>query len=212
MKLWDKDSLDMPRAMDKVKGFFTSQEGRALYHAALKESRRGPCLELGSYCGKSTVYYAKACQHTNSVLFAVDHHRGSEENQPGQQYHDPTLYDAARGRMNSFPTFQDTLRLAKVEDVVVPVVAPSALVARAWQTPLAMIFLDAGHSEKAAFEDYHGWRGHLMPHGLLAIHDVYPNPEDGGRPPFMVYTTALQNGFTEEKELAVKSLRFLRKA
>lgn len=136
--------IDLPLDIDSVKGFLNPIEGEALHHAALECARRGPCLEIGSYCGKSTVYLGTACQRAGAVLFAVDHHRGSEEHQPGEEYHDPQLYDPAAGLMDSFRAFRATLRRAGLEDTVVPVVAPTWVAARQWATPLSLVFIDGG--------------------------------------------------------------------
>ena len=202
--------VSLPIDIDSVKGFLDKDEGAALYQHALRAAAQGPLLEVGSYCGKSTVYLGAACKQQNSVLFAVDHHRGSEEHQLGEEYHDPELYDAHFAKMDSFPQFRHTLARADLEDVVVPIVAPSALAARCWSTPLAMVFIDGGHSMAAALNDYRSWAGHVQRGGLLAIHDVFPNPADGGRPPFEIWKLAQESGLFEALPL-VKSLGVLRR-
>jgi len=200
----------LPIDIDTVKGFLDKQEGEALYQHALTASQQGPVLEVGSYCGKSTVYLGAACKLAKSVLYAVDHHRGSEEHQLGEEYHDPDLYDTRFTKMDSFPQFRHTLACASLEDTVVPIVAPSVLAARFWSTPLAMVFIDGGHSMEAALNDYSSWAGHVMRGGLLAIHDVFPNPADGGRPPFDIWTLAQESGLFEAMPL-VKTLGVLKR-
>jgi MMP 1-O-methyltransferase len=159
----------------------------------------GPCLEVGSYCGKSTLYLGAACREQGQQLFAIDHHRGSEEHQPGEEYHDPDLLDPATGRIDSFRAFRATLARAGLEDTVVPVVAPSALAGRHWHTPLALVFIDGGHSRAAALTDYRTWAPHVLPGGMLAIHDIFPDPADGGQAPYEIYRLALASGlFVEE--------------
>lgn len=190
--------LRLPLDIDSVKGFLAAEEGEALHRAALASAHLGPCLEIGSFCGKSTVYLGTACQVRGSVLFAVDHHRGSEEHQPGEDYHDPELYDAQDGAMDSFRAFRRTLASAGLENTVVPLVAPSALAARAWTTPLGMVFIDGGHSRAAALTDYRAWAPHVAPGGLLAIHDIYPDPADGGQAPYEIWQLALASGLFEE--------------
>lgn len=196
--------------IETVKGFLDAEEGCELFNAALTTTHLGPCLEIGSYCGKSTVYLGRACQQKNSVLFAVDHHRGSEEHQLGEAYHDPQLYDAQFGKMDSFREFRHTLARAQLENVVVPIVAPSALAARHWATPLGMVFIDGGHSMEAALTDYRCWAPHVARGGLLAIHDVFPNPADGGRPPFEIWKLAQESGLFEALPL-VKTLGILKR-
>jgi len=197
------------KAAEEAIGFMPENEGLALHRAALAAARWGPLLEVGSYCGKSAIYLGAAAQECGSVLFTVDHHRGSEENQPGRPYHDPRLVDDA-GRVDTFPHLRDALAGAELEDVVVAIVGRSATVARHWHTTLAMLFIDGGHSQAAVDADYDGWAPHVMPGGVLAIHDVFPDPADGGRPPFVVFQRVLASGGFEEIE-AEGSLRVLRR-
>lgn len=201
----------LPVDIESVKGFLDPDEGCALHDAALAAAARGPCLEIGSYCGKSAVWLGTACKAAGGILFTVDHHRGSEENQPGRDYHDRDLWDAEAGALDTLPALRVTLRRAGLEDAVIPIVGRSATVARHWRTKLALLFIDGGHTMEAAFGDYSAWTPHVMPGGTLAIHDVFPNPEDGGRPPFEIYRLALASGLFEETA-AVKSLRLLRRA
>lgn len=184
-------SPDLGLDIGQVKGFLADDEGARLFQLASIAAMRGPILEIGSYCGKSTVYLGRAVQAKNGTLYALDHHRGSEEHQVGEGYHDPDLFDKSRNRFDSFPAFRDTIERAELDDTVVALVAPSVVVARHWQTPLAMVFIDGGHSMDAAQADLDGWACKIMPGGILAIHDVFPNPEDGGRPPFEIYQQAL---------------------
>jgi len=190
-------ALNLPMDISSVKGFLAEDEGAALYRYALESSSLGPVLEVGSYCGKSTVYLGTACKLNSGVVYAVDHHRGSEEHQLGEQYHDPDLYDASIGLMDSFKCFRQTIGMAKLEDVVIPVVASSGVASQHWHTPLGMVFIDGGHSEEAAQTDYRSWVNHIVPGGILAIHDVFPNPADGGRAPFNIWQLASSSGLFE---------------
>ena len=189
-------------------------EGDALHAAALDAGAAVPGLpfvEVGSYCGRSTVWLGAAARQRTTVLFAVDHHRGSEENQVGWEWHDPTLVDPSTGAMDTLPTFRRTIAAAGLEDVVVAVVGPSPTVARHWTTPLAFVFIDGGHGVEPARADYAGWTPHVVQGGLLAIHDVFPDPADGGRPPYEeIYLPALASGRFEEVS-ATGSLRILRR-
>jgi predicted O-methyltransferase YrrM len=186
--------VKLPLDIEQVKGFLAPEEGLALYDAAIEASAAGPVLEIGSYCGKSTIYLGLACQQQGTSLYAVDHHVGSEEHQPGEMFHDPELFDPAMARMDSFREFRRNIKQAHLEDTVVPLVAPSGLVARDWRTPLGMVFIDGGHSLEAALTDYRAWLVHLRPGGILAVHDLFPNPIDGGQAPYTVYKLALASG------------------
>ena len=159
-------------------------EGLALHRMARERLPHGPVLEVGTYCGKSAVYLGAAARAVGGVVITVDHHRGSEENQPGWEHHDPALVDARTGRIDTLPFFRRTLADAGLEDVVVGVVGDSATVSALWRTPLSMLFIDGGHGDEPAHADYAGWAPWLMPGGVLAIHDVFPDPADGGRTPY----------------------------
>lgn len=189
---------DLPPNIDRIKGFLAQDEAQALYRQALQASSAGPVLEIGSYCGKSTIYLGLACRCNDSTLFALDHHRGSEEHQPGEFFHDPQLYDAGAGAMDSFNEFRRNIREAGLEQVVVPLVSGSEAAARHWQTPLAMVFIDGGHSLDAALTDYRCWTAHLMRGGVLAIHDLFADAHAGGQAPYAVYRMALASGLFED--------------
>lgn len=187
-------SVSLPVDIHNIKGFLAEDEGEALHEYALKAAPLGPCLEIGSYCGKSTVYLGTACQRSDNTLFALDHHRGSEEHQHGEQYHDPDTYNHREQVVDTFPIFRRTVSLAGLDDTVVPLVAPSSVVARHWATPLGLLFIDGGHSLEAALADYHGWSGKIAAGGVLAIHDLFPNPEEGGQAPIHIWRLAQESG------------------
>ncbi len=185
-------------------------EGLALYEAARAAPGADPLLEVGSYCGKSSIYLGTAAAERGTVLYGVDHHRGSEENQPGWEWHEPDLVDDAVGKMDTLPEFRRTIYDAGLEGVVVAVVGDSPVVAANWRTPLSLLFIDGGHGEEPAHADYEGWVPHLAPGALLAIHDVFPDPADGGRPPFEIYRRALGSKAFEDVSTQ-GSLRVLRR-
>jgi MMP 1-O-methyltransferase len=193
-----------------TRGFMPDDEGLALHRLARERLPHGPVLEVGTYCGKSAVYLGAAARAVGGVVFTVDHHHGSEENQAGWEHHDPSLVDPLTGRMDTLPHFRATLEGAGLEDVVVAVVGDSATVAAHWRTPLSLLFIDGGHGEAPAHADYDGWARWVRTQGLLCIHDVFPDPADGGRPPYDVYLRALASGCFSEVE-AVGSLRVLRR-
>jgi len=201
---------NLPSNIDDIKGFLAEDEAQALYQHALETSPRGPVLEIGSYCGKSTIYLGLACQQNNSTVFALDHHRGSEEHQSGEMFHDPDLYDTGEALMDTFKNFRRNIREAGLDDVVVPVVAGSEAAARHWQTELAMVFIDGGHSLDAALTDYRCWSGHLQRGGVLAIHDLFEDAHAGGQAPFAIYRMARASGLYEDLG-QVNSLGLLRR-
>ena len=193
-----------------VKGFLADDEGKALYEMALAAAKLGPCLEIGSFCGKSTVYLGSACKKNSSTLYTIDHHRGSEEQQPGQPYFDPELFDSRGGNIDSLPLLRETLKKAGLEDNVVPMVTRSGVAARNWATRLGLVFIDGGHSYETALKDYQNWSPHLLPGGLLVFHDIYTDPAKGGQAPWEVYKLALGSGNYRELPM-VNSLGSLSK-
>jgi predicted O-methyltransferase YrrM len=192
--------MALPLDPESVKGFLDPQEGARLYQLAARTAPIGPCLEVGSYCGRSTLYLGAACKAHGQLVYAIDHHRGSEEHQRGEAYHDPTLYDVSVERMNTFPEFRRNVDRAGLADTVVPIVAGTRLAGRHWRTPLGMVFIDGGHSEAAALTDYRTWSPHLLPGGVLAIHDLFPDPKDGGQAPIHIYRLAMASGLFEPLE------------
>ncbi len=189
-----------------TRGFMPDDEGAALYRTAL-DAGAGTWLEIGTYCGKSTLLLAAAARATGARVVTVDHHHGSEENQPGWPWHDTALVDAGTGRLDTLPAFRRTLD-EHLADVVSAVVASTQLVATWWATPLRLLFLDGNHTEPVAQHDYRAFAPHLEPGGLLAVHDVFPDPADGGQAPYRVYLRAMASGAF--KEVAVHgSLRVL---
>lgn len=184
------------RLAQKTKGFLAPAEAAALSRCAALASLLAPCLEIGTYCGKSTLYLGEGCRAGGvHPLLTVDHHRGSEEQQPGQEYFDAELYDEEDGVVSTLRSFMRTLRRADLDDWIVPIVAPSRAASRAlFGVRLGLLFIDGGHTEEAAFGDYHAWSDRVVSDGLLLIHDVFPDPSDGGQAPYHVLQHALGSG------------------
>ncbi|MBN2397573.1 MAG: class I SAM-dependent methyltransferase [Deltaproteobacteria bacterium] len=182
----------------EIKGFIAKEEALRLYELAREASLIGPCLEIGSYCGKTAAYIGTGCRESGGVLFSIDHHRGSEEQQPGEEYFDPELLDRETGLIDTFRFFRKTIDGLGLGETVIPIVARSEAVARRWKTPLGMVFIDGGHTFEAAMTDYTCWTPHILRDGFLAIHDIFPDPTQGGQAPYHIYNLALDSGlFTE---------------
>lgn len=206
-------------------GFMPDDEGLALGHvaslvSALHADAGGDVIvEVGAYCGRSTLYLthgvlaaAGAGGRSGSIVFSIDHHHGSEENQPGWEHYDASLVDPRTGRLDTLPTWRSTVEGAGIEDRVVAVVGDSPTIAARWRAPAGLVFIDGGHGAEPAWADYDGWAPKVALDGWLAIHDVFPDPADGGRPPYELYLRALACGaFVEEADLGRGSLRVLRR-
>ncbi|WP_245644567.1 class I SAM-dependent methyltransferase [Nocardioides jensenii] len=197
--------LDHARA---AKGFMPEDEGLLLHRVAREQLRTGPALEVGTYCGKSAIYIGAAAREVGGVLFTVDHHRGSEENQAGWEHHDTQVVDEEFGLMDTLPFFRKAIARAGLEDQVVAVIGRSTTVSQHWRTPLSMLFIDGGHAEEHAQNDFTGWAHWIQPGGKLVIHDVFADPADGGQAPFHVFQRALASGAFAEDD-ALGSIRIL---
>lgn len=193
-----------------IKGFLADDEAEALFDLAKSVAGLGPCLEIGSYCGKSTLFLGSACKQSGNTLYAVDHHNGSEEHQLGEEYHDADLYDNQQQEINSFPVFKQTLTLGQLESTVIPIVTSSEILVRHWATPLGLVFVDGGHSHKMSLNDCMSWAKHIVSGGLLLVHDIFENPEDGGQGPYLALTSVLDAGGFEKID-QVNSLGILRR-
>ena len=193
---------------EQVTGFLPADEGRALYDAAVRYLAGGVGVEIGTYCGKSTVLLGAAAKQTGGIIYTVDHHHGSEEHHPGWEYHDTSLVDPVTGRFDTLPTARHTLDLAGLDEHVVAIVGKSPVVAKVWATPVQFVFIDGGHTEEAAQRDYDGWAKWVAPGGALVIHDVFPDPNDGGQAPYHIYRRAIDSGDFAEVS-ATGSLRLL---
>jgi MMP 1-O-methyltransferase len=203
----DARLLEVARA---AKGFMPDDEGLALHAAGRDGGSVGPLLEVGSYCGKSAVYLGAAARAGGTVLFSVDHHRGSEENQAGWEHHDPEVVDPDTGRMDTLPFFRRTIERARLEDAVVAVVGDSSVIAANWRTPLGLVFVDGGHALEVVLADYEAWSPHVAAGGALVFHDVFEDPRDGGQAPFEVWKHAVASGLFSPVS-TTGSLRVLRR-
>ncbi len=179
-----------------IKGFMPEHEGKALYKWARKFSEYGPLLEIGTYCGKSSMFLSEGAQANNQYVYTIDHHMGSEEHQVNEEYFDIEIFDELSKRINSFPLFLENINNFGIKNIV-PIVNESSLVAESWSSPLAMVFIDGGHSLETAMNDFMSWHEKIISGGALVIHDIFENSEDGGQAPYEVYMHALRNGFND---------------
>lgn len=186
---------------NSIKGFMADEEAQRLFDLADEASRSGPVLEIGSYCGKSAYVIGLACKKNASILYSVDHHKGSEEQQPGQEYFDPEIFDEKLSRVNTLPFFLETISSTGLEDSVVPVVSDSRTAGKMWRTKLSMLFIDGGHAFETVSSDFNIWGQHIMSGGLLVMHDIFFDPDKGGLAPGSVYEKVLESGRYQELEM-----------
>ncbi|MGP8154900.1 MAG: class I SAM-dependent methyltransferase [Smithella sp.] len=187
--------------IDQVKGFLDEHEANCIYKLALKAGKNGPCLEIGSYCGKSSVYLGMACKENSTVIFSIDHHGGSEEQQPGEAYFDSELFDKETRKIDTLKHFRKTIADFDLEDIVIPVIGRSAIIGSVWKTPLSLIFIDGSHAYESVLNDYNIWAKNLIPGGYLLFHDIFPDSAKGGQAPYLVYKKAVASGLYEEEPM-----------
>ena len=173
-----------------VKGFLSDKEAKKLQELFLNVHHLGAVLEIGTYCGKSTLNFAHVAKKINGLVYTVDHHTGSEEHQLGEEYHDEDLYDERIEKFNTLPEFLKNLRSSNLDNFIIPIISKSSDASETFSELISLLFIDGGHSLEAALSDYNSWKDKICSGGLLVIHDVFPNPKDGGRPPFEIYSKA----------------------
>lgn len=193
-------NIDLAK-IHNIKGFLDVEEAGLLYRLALEASKSAPCLEIGSYCGKSAVFLGTACMENKTVLFSIDHHTGSEEQQPGQEYFDPDLLDKETGKIDTLRLFRKTIDEFDLGNAVIPIIGRSEVIGRALNTPLGLIFIDGSHAYESVLNDYQIWAKHLIPGGYLIFHDIFPDPSQGGQAPYLVYQKAVSSGVYDVQPL-----------
>ena len=200
----------MIEKFDSIKGFLDLNEGIALYEEVKRVSKNNFCVEIGSYCGKSTCFIGQACKENKSKLITIDHHKGSEEQQLGELYFDAEVYDEKLGRVNTLPLLEKNLAKFDLEDVVKPLVMDSISASKIVENNADLIFIDASHTFESAESDYELWKNKIKKGGTLAIHDVYDSEDEGGQAPNKIFKESLNEGFNFIKR--VKSLVLLQKS
>jgi|TARA_B100001939_G_scaffold339141_1_gene345574 predicted O-methyltransferase YrrM len=200
----------MIKKFDSIKGFLDLNEGIALYEEVKRVSENNFCVEIGSYCGKSTCFIGQACKENKSKLITIDHHKGSEEQQLGELYFDAEVYDEKLGRVNTLPLLEKNLAKFDLEDVVKPLVMDSISASKIVENNADLIFIDGSHTFESAESDYELWKNKIKKGGTLAIHDVYDSEDEGGQAPNKIFKQSLNEGFNFMKR--VKSLVLLQKS
>ena len=200
----------MIEKFDSIKGFLDLNEGIALYEEVKRVSENNFCVEIGSYCGKSTCFIGQACKENKSKLITIDHHKGSEEQQLGELYFDAEVYDEKLGRVNTLPLLEKNLAKFDLEDVVKPLVMDSISASKIVENNADLIFIDGSHTFESAESDYELWKNKIKKGGTLAIHDVYDSEDEGGQAPNKIFKESLNEGFNFIKR--VKSLVLLQKS
>ena len=210
----NKSLLDAAR---RTRGFMPDDEGEALYEAALPcrggrgaPERSPPSWRSAPGAGSRRCTSVPPPRPRERSLFSIDHHHGSEENQPGWDHHDPELVDPDTGRIDTLPFWRRTIAAPGSVPSVVGIVGDSPTIAARWRPRSTSASSTAATARSRPGPTTGAGRRTWRVGGWLAIHDVFPDPADGGRPPYELWRAALDSGeFVEDGECG--SLRVLRR-
>lgn len=197
------------RVTRNIDGWLTELEGAALYHAAMYGPGEGKIVEIGSFKGRSTVWLAKGSKGIGRErIYAIDTHLGSLEHRPGGEY---ASHMPPEGTTEF--VFRQNIRVAGVEDWIIPLVMPSGEALRLWRDPIRLLLIDAEHAYETVRNDFIGWQQHVVLGGLVVFHDV--DRWDGSAkvldgPTRVVYEDVTQTGLYSAPTI-VNHLAFLTK-
>ena len=180
---------------DSIKGFLAHEEGLFLYELTKKYCLKNFAVEIGSYCGKSACYIGQACKENKTYLMTIDHHRGSEEQQYGEEYFDPEEYNYDKKIVDTLPTLLKNIQKFRFEEVILPVINSSELASKDIENNIDLVFIDGSHTFESTRKDYVSWKNKIRIGGILAIHDVYDSEVEGGQAPKEIYEKALSENF-----------------
>lgn len=155
---------------ERAKGWLIREEAELLYRLATAASRRGRVVELGSYCGRSSIVLAAALKDASfGSLVCVDTFRGSAEHQPGCRHFDAeTLVD---GVVNTYPAFLQNLTQANLLDHVEVLQCSTLAAAAGFAESIGLLFVDADHDYEAIRSDLQAWASGIIQEGWIVFHD-----------------------------------------
>ena len=184
-----------------VKGFLAHEEGILLYEMAKKYCTKSFAVEIGSYCGKSACYIGQACKTKGTHLITIDHHRGSEEQQFGEEYFDSEEYDYKNNRVDTLPTLLRNISKFELDEHIRVVVDNSESASKKIKGEIDFLFIDGSHTFASARNDYESWKNKIRAGGILTIHDIYDSEEEGGQAPREIFEKAITEDFTLVKRV-----------
>jgi hypothetical protein len=113
-------------------------------------------VEIGSYKGRSTCCLGFGCKGTKKHVFAIDRFDGG-----------PDL-----PRYDSFAEFCANVKRCGLSECVEPVIGTSSEIARTWNKPIQLLFIDGSHLYEDVLLDFEGFFPHVVRGGMVAFHDV----------------------------------------
>ncbi len=152
----EREFRDFWLLIDRIEGWLTAEEGKWLFNAARSLRNRANLVEIGSFKGRSTCCLVLGCRGSGRRVFAIDSFDGG-----------PDLPKA-----DSLPDFSRNLRNCGLSEYVEPVVGLSGQVAKTWDRPIDLLFVDGSHSYEDVLADFVGFYPHVSRGGIVAFHDV----------------------------------------
>jgi hypothetical protein len=158
--------------MKPVEGWLRVEEAELLIgcsRRAVRELGVPTVVEIGSFCGKSTIVLASAARtaHASARVYAIDPHQGvvgAEDGLEGVRVGPPT-----------FERFQRNVTDAGLAEMIEPIRLPSYEVP--WSSPIAFLFIDGLHGYSSVARDFFHFERHLPDGAYVAFHDcddTYP--------------------------------------
>lgn len=158
-------SIPILNRMKKIEGWLDEEEADLLLsmcnRALLSLPGESAVVEIGSFCGRSTVVLASVVQSlgAQTKVYAIDSHDG--------------LVGAAGQWTTSLGSTLRVFRRNIAENGLTTVV--EAIVKRSydvnWDKPIAFLFIDGLHDYGNVSRDFHHFERSVIPGGYIAFHD-----------------------------------------
>lgn len=165
-----RDAPDWLVRMVHVPGWLDAEEAMLLNSLTARLHRRGRCVELGAYQGRSALALAAALTAPDRML-SIDTFAGSPEHQPGEAYFDPATM-TPEGKVGTLDLFRRNLVDSGLDDRVEIWVMRTDEAAKRFSGTVSLLFVDADHAYGAVCADVDVWRPHVGPEGVIVLHDV----------------------------------------
>jgi MMP 1-O-methyltransferase len=144
------------KIINRIPGWLSEKEAVFLEKQSLRTQKLpGVIVEIGSYCGKSTICLAQGV----GKVYAIDPHKGFVEN--------------SRRYKPTFNNFKKNITEANMSRKIVPIVKTSKVAAKDWNKKIRFLFIDGLHDEINANLDFNLWNKHLIRNGVIAMHDSF---------------------------------------
>jgi hypothetical protein len=167
-------SLPILKRIKSIKGWLDEGEADLLLAVCNRALSSLPpqsaVIEIGSFCGRSTVLLGSVVQSlgSQSKVYAVDSHEGIV-GAPGSA-------EGVRSLGSTLDLFSANIAIHGLTSIVETVVQRSYEVN--WEKPIALLFIDGLHDYLNVSRDFRHFEAWVVPGGYIAFHDYadyYPN-------------------------------------